>query len=61
MPANRNRVEIERKREEAKQRQERCDALTPKQRLKVLDERLGKSVGAAKERARLKSQIIESV
>lgn len=61
MPANRNRVEIQRKREEAQQRQERCNALTPKQRLKVLDDRLGRGLGAVKERTRLKSKIIESV
>lgn len=49
------------KRSEARLRKERSDALTPKQRLAQLDERLGKGVGATKERARLKKQIVENV
>ena len=41
------------KRKEAKARQEKYDKLTPQQRLDKLDRKLGKGVGAKKERARL--------
>ena len=33
------------------------DALTPKQRIKLLNKKLGKNKGATKERARLKKMI----
>ena len=45
------------KRKEAEDRQEEYDKLTPTQKLKRLDEKLGKGVGAAKERERLKKLI----
>ena len=41
----------------AKIRQEERDKLTPAQQLKVLNERLGKGLGAEKERARLQKAI----
>lgn len=45
------------KREEAKQRQEAWDKLYPKDKLEALDRRLGKGVGAKKQRARIQAQI----
>lgn len=42
--------------EEAVERFELSQALTPQQRLNAIDERLGVSVGATKERARLQEQ-----
>lgn len=38
-------------------RQAEYDALTPQQKLDRIDERLGKGVGAAKERARLAKKL----
>jgi len=41
------------KREEAKVRKEKYEALTPEEKVKKLDDKLGVGVGAAKERKRL--------
>ena len=41
------------KRQEAQVRQEAYDKLSPEQKLKLLDEKLGKDQGASKERAKL--------
>lgn len=49
----RNRIQIKRRQEGADDRQLVSDALTPKERLARLDRRLGKGLGAARERARL--------
>jgi hypothetical protein len=43
----------ERRKTEAKTRQEEYDKLTPEERLERLDKRLGKGVGAVKERIKL--------
>ncbi len=43
--------------EEAMKRQDEYELLTPKQKLARLDKRLGKNIGAQKERKRIKSQI----
>jgi hypothetical protein len=43
--------------EEAIERQELSGAMTPEQRLKALDERLGVGVGAVRERARLQAKL----
>lgn len=51
------RAEQKRKHEEALARQQAAAALTPQQRLAKLDKKLGKGVGAAKERARLQKLI----
>lgn len=47
----------EARREKAKYRQEERDKLSPREQLKELDKRLGKGVGAQKERARLQTLI----
>jgi len=44
--------------EEALERQTERGKLTPDQQLKVLDERLGKDLGAVKERIRLMKQAV---
>lgn len=49
----RNRTQIKRRQDGADDRQLITDALTPKERLARLDKRLGKGVGAKRERARL--------
>lgn len=43
--------------EEAEERQLYYDALSPKQKLSKLDKRLGKNIGAKKEREKIKKQI----
>lgn len=43
----------ENRRKEAQARQEQYDGLTPVEKIAALDARLGKGMGAAKERARL--------
>lgn len=45
------------KREEAKQRQEAWNKLYPKDKLEALDRRLGKGVGAKKQRDRIHAQM----
>ena len=47
----------EMRKKEAKQRQEAYDKLTPKEKIARLDQKLGKGVGATKQRARLKAQL----
>ena len=47
----------ETKRQEAAERQEFWSELTPKQQLADLDRRLGKGVGAKKQRARLAEKL----
>lgn len=47
------------KREEAQERNERYRRLTPQQKIAALDARLGKGVGAAKQRARLQELLKE--
>lgn len=47
----------EARREKAKDRQEERDKLSPREQLQALDKRLGKNVGAQKERARLQRLI----
>jgi len=47
----------EQKREEAKTRQEKANALTPVQRIEKLDKQFGKNVGAKKERIKLEQKI----
>jgi hypothetical protein len=53
MPGEKRRAKRALQREEAEKRQQHTKLLAPKQRLKALDERLGKGIGAMKERARL--------
>ena len=48
-----------RRREEAQERQEGRDSLSPAAQIAVLDRRLGVGCGAKKERARLQKQIEE--
>lgn len=45
------------KRTEAVERQEAWSKLAPAQQLEILDRRLGKGVGAAKQRARIQAQL----
>lgn len=47
----------EERKKSAAERQQARQSLTPRQQLAILDERLGKGVGAAKERARLQALI----
>ena len=47
------------KREEAQERQAAYSKLTPQQKIAALDARLGKGVGAVKQRARLQELIKE--
>ena len=49
---------IEEKRNEAIARQTVYDALSPEARLAWLDERLGKGVGAKRQRARITTQMV---
>jgi len=44
---------LKKKREEALARQTACNKLSPQQQLDKLDKKLGKDIGATKERARL--------
>jgi len=44
----------EEKRAEAKERQKKWESLTLEQQLKAIDERLGKGVGATKQRLKIK-------
>jgi len=53
MPVAKSRVQREAHREEAEERAERRAQRSPRQQLKLLDARLGKDQGAAKERTRL--------
>ena len=53
MPINRGRVRREQLREQAPKLAEQRAARSPKQQLQLLDQRLGKDVGAKKERAKL--------
>ncbi|KKN47007.1 hypothetical protein LCGC14_0666990 [marine sediment metagenome] len=48
------------KREEAEARQVEYNTLTPKEKLSKLDKKLGKDIGAKKERARLHKLINKS-
>ena len=45
------------KRQEAQERQAEYDSLTVEQKLKRLDDKLGKGKGAKKQRAKLKKQL----
>jgi hypothetical protein len=47
----------EKRKAEAKTRQEAYDKLTPKAKLALLDKKLGKGVGAEKQRARLEAEL----
>ncbi len=57
MPRNNGRLAREYRRKGAKQRDEDRAQRTPQQQLALLDERLGKGIGAKKERARLQRLI----
>ena len=46
------------RRKEAEARADITAALSPKERLRILDSKFGKNEGATKERARLKKQIL---
>ena len=50
----------EEKRKDALKRSEDYNQLSAKQKLKRLDERLGKSKGASRERDRLNAQLVSS-
>lgn len=50
----------DRKRKEAEERQATAASMTALQRLETLDRRLGKGMGAAKERARLVKMLSET-
>jgi len=49
--------ELETRQKEAKERQVEYNKLTSQQKIDVLDKRLGKSIGAIKERARLLNKL----
>lgn len=53
--ARHNPVTADIKAKEAKERQEAWSKMSPQEQLKALDTRLGKGVGAAKQRARLQA------
>ena len=57
MSVAKSRVQREAHREEADARQEERNKRHPREQLRLLDERLGKDLGARKERARLEGQI----
>ena len=46
------------RREEAEERQAERDKLTPGQQLEILDKRLGRDIGASKERLKLMRQVV---
>ena len=46
------------RREEAEERQTERDKLTPGQQLEILDKRLGRDIGAPKERLKLMRQVV---
>jgi hypothetical protein len=48
---------VARRRKEAEVRNAEYNTLTPQQKLELLDRRLGKNIGAEKQRARLQAQI----
>lgn len=48
------------RREDASKRQEARDKRSPQEQIALLDKRLGKGVGAQRERAKLEAQIAES-
>jgi hypothetical protein len=48
----------EKKRKEAEDRADITSALSPKERLRILDSKFGKNEGAKRERNRLKKQIL---
>lgn len=52
-----SRVRIEKRQAEADQRAEKRGKRTAKQQLNLIDKRLGKGIGAVKERARLTAQL----
>ena len=58
---NRSRVRKEQLREEAVERLDAWQAMSPAEQLKALDERLGEGVGAVKQRTRLQAKIDEAV
>ena len=47
----------ETRRKEAQERQEAYDKLSPKEKIAILDKRLGKGLGAKKQRAKLQAQM----
>jgi len=53
-------LRYEQRQEEARDRQKIRDRRTPKEQIDVLDQRLGKDVGAARERLRLLTAIEEA-
>lgn len=50
-----SRLRVEKRQVEAAKRMEKREKLSPKQQLNKLDKRLGKGVGATKERTRLQA------